>query len=243
MDTDTHVDRGKFTEEGEPSAAATEARLDRSLGSFVHAAIKAAIRVGDLVTGQRLRERDVAQWLGVSRTPVREGFRVLQAQGVLSAAGGDGLVITTLSEVEIRELYQVWADLEALAARYAARHATADEVIEMQRICNRWDVKLQPRELGQLNQEFHAAMHAAGHNRYLSRSLASIDDSLALLGLNTFSIPGRPAEAGREHELIVESIARRDPEAAFAAARSHIEHAGKLRLTISKPKALSLQGD
>src|SRR5450759_4879846 len=88
------------------SGAGFRGGRDGSRGALVHEAIKSAIRDGLLKAGQRLRERDVARWLGVSRTPVREAFKMLQAQRVLSEAAGDGLVVTTLSDDEIRELYK-----------------------------------------------------------------------------------------------------------------------------------------
>jgi len=201
-------------------------------GAFVHEAIKAAIREGALKAGQRLRERDIADWLGVSRTPVREALKMLQAQGVVTEASGDGLVITTLSDDEVRELYRAWSDLEAIAAREAARLATVADIGLLGEVCAQWDEKLGVPALGRLNDAFHKAMHAAAHNRYLYRSLELIDDSLALLGLTTYSIPGRTVEAGREHVKIYRAIAARDPEAAFTAAKGHIDKAGKLRMSL-----------
>lgn len=211
--------------------------VEGSRGEFVHEAIKAGIREGVLVPGQRLREREVAEWLGVSRTPVREAFRMLQAQGVLSQGKGDSLVITTLSEADMRELYRIWADMEAISARYAARQASRDDIERLHEVAARWDEHLEPNALGRLNQDFHRAIQAAAHNRYLSRALDAIDDSLALLGLNTYTVPGRPAEAGREHLEIVRAIALRDEQAAFQAGRLHIERAGELRLALFRQKS------
>lgn len=220
-----------------PSAEGFRGGRDGSRGALVHEAIKSAIRDGALKAGQRIRERDVAHWLGVSRTPVREAFKMLHAQGVLSEAAGDGLVVTTLSEDEGRELYRVWADMEALAARYAARHASVADIRVLRDVSECWDANLGVQALGALNQRFHQAIHAAAHNRYISRALNAIDDSLALLGLNTYTIPGRPAEAGREHLAIVRAISKREPEAAFAAANAHIERAGKLRMALFKQQS------
>lgn len=213
-------------------AAAFQGGREGSRGAIVHEAIKSAIREGELKAGQRLRERDVAQWLGVSRTPVREAFKMLHAQGVLSEAPGDGLLVTTLTYDEVRELYALWGDLEALVARHAAVHANAEDIAALQEICACWDASLDVPALGKLNRRFHHALCAAAHNRYLSRTLNSIDDSLALLGLNTYTVPGRPAEVGREHQAIVQAIVKRKPEAASAAATGHIERAAKVRMML-----------
>lgn len=202
------------------------------LPSLVLEAIRTAIREGVLKSGQRLRERDVGDWLGVSRTPVREAFRMLQAQGVLSDAPGDGVVVTTLAAPEVHELYRTWADLEATSARDAALYARPADVLRLQEVHARWDEGAAPQELGTLNRHFHDAICAAAHNRYLARALDSIDDFLALLGINTYTIPGRAAEVRREHQAIVDAIVNREPQKAYGAAHKHIVTAGKLRMAL-----------
>lgn len=215
-----------------PSATGDRAEENRKLGRFVYGAIKSAIRDGTLKAGHRLREREVADWLGVSRTPVREAFKMLRVQGVVSAGPWDGMVITTLSRDAIEELYNIWADLESIAARYAANNACTEDIKRLRDLCNQWDKNLSPGELGILNHQFHEAFHAAARNRYLTRALEAIDDSLALLGMNTYTIPGRPEEAGREHLAIVRAVAKRDPDAAFRAAQKHIRRAAQLRASL-----------
>src|SRR5690606_15015936 len=116
-----------------------------------------------------------------------------------------------------------------ISARDAAIYASAADVQRLKEICARWSPSMTPEELGVLNRHFHDALCAAAHNRYLAKALESIDDVLALLGINTYTIPGRPAEAGREHKAIVAAVAKRDPDAAYRAAKAHIERAGQLR--------------
>ena len=204
-------------------------------GNLVCETIKNAIREGKLMAGQRLREVDLAQWLGVSRTPVREALKMLEAQGLVTSAG-DGLVITTLTPQEVAELYAAWSELEAVAARHASRNARPSDIKLMQVICDQWDPQLSPTELGHINHRLHQAIYESAHNIFLHRALDAIDDSLALLGLHTYSDPHRRAEAGAEHRAIVDAIARGDEEAAVAAASSHINQAEKLRfLLIGQP--------
>lgn len=220
--------------------AAQKRRAARGLGSsaeaprgeHVYAALREAIRIGSLKPGQRLVERDVAATLGVSRTPVREAFTLLEAQGLASVVSGRGLVITTLSHEEVSELYAIWESLEGIVARYAAQRATALDVKALQNIGDLWKTESEPQVLGRLNKQFHDALYRAAHNRYLVRALNAIDDALALLGVTTYSIPGRPAEAAKEHAAIVTAIARRDPQAAQQAAEKHIRRAGELRMSL-----------
>ena len=201
-------------------------------GNFVCEMIQNAIREGKLRSGQRLREADLAEWLGVSRTPVREALKMLEVQGLVSSASGDGLIIATLTQQEVSELYTAWSEMERIAARHAALHARPANIKIMQGICDQWSEDLSAIELGRLNHKLHQAIYTASHNIFLHRALNAIDNSLALLGLHTYSIPERRAEAGAEHLAIVNAIAQRDPEAAAAAAFRHIETSEKLRFSL-----------
>jgi len=208
------------------------------LVDHAYRAIREAIREGRFKSGQRLVEREIAAWLGMSRTPVREALKLLEAQGLASTVVGRGLVITSLSLEEISELYTVWEDFEGIAARRAAQRVTDLEIETLEKLCACWDSGGEVRALGRLNKKFHAAIHQAAHNRFLVRSLRAIDDSIALLGLATYSIPGRTAEVGVEHFKIVDGIARRDPDAAEESARAHIRRAGELRMMVMADLAL-----
>ena len=201
-------------------------------GNFVCDAVRNGIREGKLRSGQRLREADLAEWLGVSRTPVREALKMLEAQGLVSSASGDGLIIATLTPQEVAELYTAWSEMERIAARHAALHARPANIKVMQGICEHWSAELSAIELGRLNHQLHQTIYTSAHNIFLHRALNAIDDSLALLGLHTYSVPERRAEAGLEHIAIVNAIARRDPEAAAAAAFRHIETSEKLRFSL-----------
>jgi len=199
----------------------------------VYDGIREAIREGMLKAGQRLVERDLAARLKVSRTPVREALRLLEAHGLASALGGRGLFVTSLAPDEVSELYFAWEALEGLAARTAAQHATALEIEALQEIHAQWDGAEEPRALGRLNKRFHSAIHRATRNRFLLRALRTIDDSVTLLGLSTYSIPGRAEEVKAEHAAVLAALAARDGDAVEAAARRHIRRAGQLRLALT----------
>ena len=199
----------------------------------VYEQIREAIREGVLKPGQRLVERDLGMRLGVSRTPVREALRLLEAHGLASTLAGRGLMVTSLEPDAIVELYYAWEHLEGLAARTAAQHATPIEIETLRQIHDGWDEAGSPRTLGRLNKRFHVAIHLATHNRFLVRALRTIDDAVTLLGLTTYTIPGRGREVAAEHAAIVEAIAGRDAVAAEEAARRHIRRAGQLRMALT----------
>ena len=90
----------------------------------VYQALRHAILHGDLAPGERLRSDALANELRVSRTPVREALRKLEAEGLV-APSGSGLIVRALSEQDLTELFYVREALEGMAARLAAENATA----------------------------------------------------------------------------------------------------------------------
>jgi DNA-binding GntR family transcriptional regulator len=200
-------------------------------GSHVFEAIKTAIRDGQLRPGQRLRENELAERLGVSRTPVREALKTLVAHGLVSTSP-DGLMVRTLSPQEITELYTAWAELEGVAARQAALNARPTDIRLMRSICDRWDPDFTAERLGSINHSLHQAIYSASYNSFLHRALDAIDNSVALLGLQTYTDAGRRASAGAEHLAIVAAIERRDAQGAADAAAGHIEQSEKVRFLL-----------
>src|SRR3954466_7612889 len=107
----------------DPSEPRTRSRAD-----FVYESLRDAISDGRIAGGERVREEEVARNLGVSRTPVREALQRLQQRGILILGPGRGLVVAQLSHEQVVELYAMREILEGSAARFAAMHATADEI-------------------------------------------------------------------------------------------------------------------
>jgi DNA-binding GntR family transcriptional regulator len=196
----------------------------------VYLAIRDAIRERALVPGERLVERDLAERFGVSRTPVREALRLLEANGLASTSPGAGLVVRSLSPSEISDLYFAWEEMEAIAARRAATVASDYEIAMLKSIQQKWDPEADHKTLSDLNKQFHLALRSAASNVFLLRALSSVHDVVSLLGISTYSVPNRAAEIGREHEAIISAIAERDPERAELAARTHIRRNAATRM-------------
>ena len=192
-----------------------------------------AIEAGVYKPGDRLVESELAERLGVSRTPVREALQRLETQSML-ARDGRSLIVATLDHNQLAELYAVRTELEGLAARLAARHAT-DEEIRVLRLMAEEDRGLtggDPRALSRANKRFHKQIHLASHNRCLVQQLDLVHRSMALMANTSFAAEGRDEVALAEHEAIVAAIAARDGDAAYAALRAHISKAFETRLRV-----------
>jgi DNA-binding GntR family transcriptional regulator len=210
-----------------------EGTRDQSRANFVYEAIRSAIQTGELGRGERVREEEVAEVLGVSRTPVREALRRLQASGLLEISHRRGLSVSIVGRRQVLELFDIREVLEGAAARFAAQHASESEILLLRRLLSEsLAVEEDPLKTTHLNRVFHHAIYDAAHNRYLLGSLGEVYDSMALLGKTTYVIKGRARSAHEEHVVIVEAIAARDPEKADQAARMHVAMAKQARLEI-----------
>lgn len=137
---------------------------------------------------------------------------------------GRSLIVASLDHNQLAELYAVRTELEGLAARLAARHATEEEIRVLRGMVEDDRALLggDPRALSRANKRFHKQIHLASHNRFLVQQLDLVHRSMALMATTSFAAEGRDEVAMAEHEQIVQAIEARDGEAAYAALRNHI---------------------
>ena len=195
-----------------------------------YAMILEAIDVGIYKPGDRLVESELAERFGVSRTPIREALQRLETQSLLTR-DGRSLVVASLDHSQLAELYVVRSELEGLAARLAARHATTEEIRVLRSMVEEDRSLLNdPQALSRANRRFHKQIHLASHNRYLVQQLDLVHRSMALLATTSLEAEGRGAETIKEHSAIVEAIAAGDSDGAYDALRRHISIAFETRL-------------
>ncbi len=197
-----------------------------------YALILEAIDTGAYKPGDRLVESELADRFGVSRTPIREALQRLETQSMLTR-DGRSLIVASLDHTQMAELYVVRTELEGLAARLAARHATPEEVRVLRDMVDE-DRKLlgDPSALSRANRRFHKQIHLASHNRYLVQQLDLVHRSMALLATTSLAVDGRGEAALAEHEIIVSAIEAQDGDAAYEALRRHISLAFETRLKL-----------
>ena len=198
-----------------------------------HSLILDAIEAGLYKPGDRLVESELAEKFGVSRTPVREALQRLETQGMLRR-DGRSLIVAALDHNQLSELYAVRTELEGLAARLAARHATDEECRVLRRMVRDDHALLggDPRLLSQANKRFHKQIHLASHNRFLVQQLDLVHRAMALMATTSFAAEGRDGVALAEHAAIVAAIEAHDGDAAHRALRTHISQAFETRLRV-----------
>jgi DNA-binding GntR family transcriptional regulator len=202
------------------------------LGQQAYDKLFEAIQSGRLPPGSRIRETELTDWLQMSRTPLRDALQRLEGEGLLRHESHRGIVIARLDRQMVVELYTAREWTEAAAASLAARHAVDAEIETMLHLLKlEREAADDPAAGARINRKLHLTIYDATHNRYLMAQLRSLSAVLALAGNSTRRSPTRVRDAHREHELIVDAIAARNPAAAEAAARQHIHAAQRMVLS------------
>ena len=188
------------------------------------------IESGELGSGSRLTETDLAKRLGISRTPVREALHRLHAMGLAEHGPQRGLIIAHLSYDQTRQLFAVREGLEGMATRLAAEHASRAEVNILRDMVAEDRGLSDPVKLQARNRLLHRQIVQASHNQFMIEALGNLRVHMSLLPGSTYTRPDRIQSAQAGHEEIVDAIAQGDGDRAERAAREHIAEGYQLRL-------------
>ena len=196
----------------------------------VYELIRRRIVEGDYRPGQRLVEARVAAELDVSRTPVREAFRMLQAEGLVRVEPNRGARVRSLSVDDISDVYEVRARLEAMASELAAERATAEERARLADAEVSFAAAVTAagdgdpagvREVFAANAAFHLAVLEAAHSERLAQALAgTADDGLVFQAFRHYE-PANMARSALFHQMVGDAVRQGD---AARAGRLMYEH-------------------
>ncbi|HHW14918.1 MAG TPA: GntR family transcriptional regulator [Firmicutes bacterium] len=200
----------------------------KPLRELVFEALREAIIQGRLHPGERLMEIQLAEELGVSRTPVREAIRKLELEGLVLMIPRKGAYVSEISMKDIADVFEIRRALEGLAARLAAERATEQEIERLERALVKIAEIAQAEDLDgavALDTDFHEELMAASHNPRLSQLVSNLREQIQRFRLTSLSHPGRVKLAVEEHRKIVDAIASHDADLAQNLAYEHIENA------------------
>jgi len=190
---------------------------------------------GDYPPGQRLTEERLAADFGVSRNPVREALRIVEADGLVTMMPRRGAVVATPEASAVADLFAVRSALETIAARLAAERATPAQVAELRRLLEDARDATEKDDLSrvaELNSALHLAVIGISGNRWLT----SIASSMYLHVHWVFRVGAadRAPHSWKEHIRLIDAIAAGDADEAEAAARAHVDaaaHAARENVT------------
>lgn len=198
-----------------------------TLRQAVTDALRQAIFSGKFTPGQRLVEEQLAAELGVSRNPVGEALRVLQAEGLVEINPRRGATVTRISDEEAREIVELRASLEGLCARLATRRCNAGDRAEIAELLGRGETASAADDgeaLGRLHAEVHQLMARIGRNRHLNGFVQSLRDKTQWL--YSTSLSWRARQSWAEHAAILSAVSAGDEELASILASRHVMNVG-----------------
>jgi DNA-binding GntR family transcriptional regulator len=176
---------------------------------------------GHLRPGSRLRQGEVAERLGVSTTPVREAFQLLQAQGLVRMDPHRGAVVFQPTAKEVREAYEIREVLECLAIEKAMPHITPEIDAELESLFELMEDAEEDQWL-ELNRRFHTIQYEASGRKRLCSLLRDITDaSNGYMHLDIYD-RRRSGKSQADHRQIVDAIKARDVQAAQRAIVDHL---------------------
>jgi DNA-binding GntR family transcriptional regulator len=135
--------------------------------SIIEERLRNAILDGTLPTGTAVRQQELATLFGVSRMPVREALRQLEAQGLLAVEQHKGAVVAPLITWDAPETYELRILLESEALRQSVPHLTEAELTEADQVIERMEQETDYSAMGELNKQLHMALYSKAHNRRL----------------------------------------------------------------------------
>jgi DNA-binding GntR family transcriptional regulator len=199
----------------------------------LYEAMRDSIMAGEFEPGEPLIELSLADWYGVSRTPIREAMTRLEQDGLL-ARTDRGLAVPNRTPEDVLDLYDTRIALEATAARTAADRRTSHDVMELHRLAN--VVSAIPasaaKEMAASNTQFHRAIWKASRNNSLIDLLERLNMHLGRYPETTLSFPGRRERANEQHQRLVAAIEARHIEAAAAIATEHFTESRDIRVKL-----------
>lgn len=204
-----------------------------SLSEQVYDGLRSQLLRGEFSVGQKIREADICDLFGVSRTPVREAMRMLQAEGILGATAGGRAVVTEPDLKQVEEIYDMREVIEALAAKLATKNAKTPDILEMQSILD--DQKAGPdneMDFLVINDRFHRALYRLSDNRYIQRTAEILLNSASMVRGSTHGRYDFESWSLHDHERIFKAIAAGDTNAAAEAAKDHIRRGREQRIKL-----------
>lgn len=208
----------------------------QSLRERIVRRLRDAIITGDFPATARLREPELAGRLGVSRTPLREAIRQLEAEGLVNTVPRVGTFVSEVHPQDVENTYAIRAVLEGLAARQAAENLDPAKAARLREILAELERKQADyRAYHEAAGRFHEVIFALSGNERLQTIYQSLTHQVARFRSLSLALPQRPERSLREHKRIATAILRGRGKEAEQLMRVHVEGARAVLRQRMKP--------
>jgi DNA-binding GntR family transcriptional regulator len=205
--------------------------------------LRSGIIEGTFPPGSRITEQEIASKVEVSRTPVREAMRRLQAEGLLEFAPHQSPMVRAWSDADAEEIFELRTLLEAYAAERAAGHATEDEIARIRALAEAQQAEVEDQRIGyleriaDLNEQFHKTLYAAAGSERLRSILGSLADAPLVFEVFRDYSQDELHRSARHHLEIALAIKAGDGDWAASVMRSHVRAARQTFETVATHRA------
>lgn len=190
---------------------------------YVRSVLRRAILNGEIPSGNRLVQAELAAMLDVSTTPVREALRDLATEGLVQVDPHRGAIVSELSEEDLHDIYEIRLVLEPIAMRQAADKLSKSLIERLRRLHQRMIDEPFSAEWVDRNRVFHMAVYETAASPRLSAIIRNLQDaSVMYVGANLQHQPSLRDRANTDHETILDALERRDVDAAVKAIEEHL---------------------
>lgn len=209
------------------------------LREMVFEVLREAIMSGQLPPGERLMEVQLAEEMGVSRTPVREAIRRLELDGFVVMVPRKGAYVAGMSVKDVISVFEIRTSLERLAASLAAERMSETELEDLERLLVELSETWEEGDVehwAELDSRFHEQIYRATKNERLVQMMNNIFEQInryRMICLAQIEVRQNSLE---EHKKLLEAIAERNPAKAKVAASEHIENTQNSLLEILRDK-------
>ncbi len=201
----------------------------RALYEDVAELLRQRIFSRELAPGSWIDELKIAEAYGISRTPLREALKVLAAEGLVTMKVRRGAYVTEVSERDLADVYHLLGLLESDAAGVVATSATEDQIKELQNLHQELEAAAKPdaenrKVFFEVNERFHMTLLALANNRWRDQMVADLRKVMKLNRHNSLLKSGRIEESLKEHRALMAAIAGRKPTLAMQRMQEHFRN-------------------
>ncbi len=200
------------------------------LRSRVAERIRTAITSGQLQAGEHLRERELCEQLGVSRTSIRESLRILESEGLITSIPNKGVAVTGITLKESQDVYETRGALEGLLVRLFVRNATDQQITKLNEVVDaieKYNRHFKVERFVKLKLRFYELIMEGADNQIAANALRAIHARVAQLWATSLTNPERANRSVIEIRTLVLAIKARDEVAAAKACADHIASASR----------------
>lgn len=198
----------------------------KTLAHRVHERLRVEILEGKLRAGDTIKQEELTERLGVSRTPIREAIQRLEAEGLVHFIRRGSAVVTAIPRREIEEIFELRALLEGFAAEKATNALNDKILTKLRRLIAEMDELHSANDLRKVllkNEEFHRTICSLAHNDTLLRMLSQIWRDIRRVRFDYLITPGGFEESTRDHKALVAALEQRDKSEVLKIVQEHAE--------------------